>query len=60
MSDLQMFNFGDQEVRFVGTPDRPEWVALDIVAILHPQSDRRNRANYLKSIPEKWKGHKKI
>lgn len=57
---LPAFDFQGHEVRFLGTADRPEWVALDIVGVLHPQSDPRNRANYLKPIPAKWLSHKKI
>ncbi|MCC5633796.1 hypothetical protein LC613_40985 [Nostoc sphaeroides CHAB 2801] len=39
MSDLSVFVFESQEVRFVGTPEKLEWVAADIVAILYPQAD---------------------
>ncbi len=31
--------FNGQEVRFVGTPEKPEWVARDIVAVLYPDAD---------------------
>ncbi|MCC5655310.1 MAG: hypothetical protein ACYTXT_35380 [Nostoc sp.] len=34
MSDLSVFVFESQQVRFVGTPEKPEWVAADIVALL--------------------------
>jgi prophage antirepressor-like protein len=34
MSDLQNFLFEGQEVRFVGSADSPEWVAIDICNIL--------------------------
>jgi prophage antirepressor-like protein len=34
MSGLQNFSFEGQEVRFVGTADNPEWVAVDICKVL--------------------------
>lgn len=34
MSDLSVFVFESQQVRFVGTPEKPEWVAADVCAIL--------------------------
>jgi prophage antirepressor-like protein len=34
MSDLSVFVFESQKVRFVGTPEKPEWVAADVCAIL--------------------------
>jgi len=52
--------FQDQEVRFVGTPDRPEWVAADIVAILYPEADRHSYSKYLEKIQPEWKGKKKV
>lgn len=54
------FNYMGQIIRFVGTEDNPEWVAADPVAILHPDVDKRNRRNYLKSINPEWKGHKLV
>jgi prophage antirepressor-like protein len=60
VSSIQLFRFEGQEVRFVGTPDTPEWVARDVVAILYPEADPRNYSNYLSRIPDKWKGHKPI
>ena len=35
MTNLVSRIFQDKEVRFVGTADRPEWVAADIVTILY-------------------------
>lgn len=57
---LQPFSFDGSEVRFVGTAEVPEWVGADIVTILYPESQAKDRANYLKSIPSEWKGMKKI
>lgn len=34
MSNLSVFVFESQEVRFVGTPDKPEWVAADVCGCL--------------------------
>jgi prophage antirepressor-like protein len=34
MSDLQNFLFEGQEIRFVGTTDSPEWIAVDVCKIL--------------------------
>lgn len=60
MSNLSVFLFESQEVRFVGTAEKLEWVAADIVAILYPQADSRNYSNYLSKVPTAWKGHKQI
>jgi prophage antirepressor-like protein len=60
MSNLSVFEFEGREVRFVGTAEKLEWVAADIVAILYPQADSRNYSNYLSKVPAAWKGHKQI
>jgi prophage antirepressor-like protein len=60
MSNLSVFVFESQQVRFVGTPEKPEWVAADILAILYPQADSRNYSNYLAKVPTAWKDHKPI
>jgi prophage antirepressor-like protein len=60
MSNLLVFQFEGREVRFVGTTEKLEWVATDIVAILYPQADPRNYSNYLGKVPPAWKGHKLI
>ncbi|NES01051.1 MAG: hypothetical protein F6J86_46060 [Symploca sp. SIO1B1] len=60
MTNIQTFNFNQSDIRFVGTPDKPEWVASDIISVLYPQADKRNRSNHLSKIPKDWKGHKKI
>ncbi|WP_318722899.1 MULTISPECIES: Bro-N domain-containing protein, partial [unclassified Roseofilum] len=52
--------FQGYEVRFVGTPEVPEWVATDVVIILYPNADKRNRRNYLTNIPSEWKGLTKV
>ena len=60
MSDLEQFWFEESEnrwqVRFVGTPETLEWVAADVVAVLYPDVDQRNRTTYLRNVPIEWKG----
>lgn len=58
MIDIRLFQ--GNEVRFVGTPEVPEWVARDIVSILYPEADPRNYSNYLGKVANDWKGHKEI
>ncbi|NDJ26059.1 hypothetical protein GS682_31670 [Nostoc sp. B(2019)] len=60
MSNLSVFEFESHQVRFVGTAEKLEWVAADIVAILYPQADSRNYSNYLSKVPAALKGHKQI
>lgn len=60
MSNLQPFQFGDTEIRFVGTIDNPEWVAADVIAVLYPESNPRDRSTYLRGVPEDWKSKKRI
>ncbi|NEO34461.1 MAG: hypothetical protein F6K36_29490 [Symploca sp. SIO3C6] len=64
MSDLQNFWFEDSgdrwEVRFVGTPEKPEWVAADIVNVLYPGSQKTDRTNLLNKVPSQWKGMKSV
>lgn len=64
ISSLNAFKFEDSsqswDIRFVGTVDKPEWVAADIVAVLYPEADQRNYSNYLNKVASDWKGHKKI
>jgi prophage antirepressor-like protein len=57
---IQPFFFNGAELRFVGTVQRPEWVANDLLEILYPELDKRNRHNYLNKVPAKWKGHKNL
>jgi hypothetical protein len=52
--------FEGHRVRFVGSVEQPEWVAADVVAILHPESSKKDRSNYLKSIPSDWRGNRDI
>lgn len=59
-TSIQLFDFNGSELRFVGTPERPEWVARDILAILYPNADDRNYYNYLQKVPDKWKCHKPV
>ncbi|MEH1782773.1 MULTISPECIES: BRO family protein [unclassified Nostoc] len=60
MLAISVFVFESQQVRFIGTPEKLEWVAADIVAILYPQADSRNYSNYLGKVPAAWKDHKPI
>jgi prophage antirepressor-like protein len=60
MSELQNFFFEGQEIRFVGTSEVPEWIGSDIVAILYPEVDPKNRATYLRGVPSEWKGLQKV
>ena len=60
MTNLVSRMFQDKEVRFVGTADCPEWVAADIVAVLHPEVEIKNRTTYLRGIPSEWKGLQKV
>lgn len=60
MTNLAFQIFQNHEIRFVGTADRPEWVAADILAILYPEADPRNYSNYLGKVQTEWKNHKPI
>lgn len=65
MSDLQNFYFPNSgnnwKVRFVGTPEVPEWVAPDVVEVLYPSAARnKNHSTYLSKVPAEWKGSKQI
>jgi prophage antirepressor-like protein len=46
MPDLQNFEFEGQGVRFVGTMENPEWVAVDVAAILDIQNIRQNLTEF--------------
>lgn len=52
MSNLAVFQFDGQEVRFVGTPDKPEWVAQDVCNILGIQ----NASDSIKRLDDYQKG----
>ncbi|MBD2473148.1 BRO family protein [Nostoc sp. FACHB-145] len=52
MSNLSVFVFESQEVRFVGTPENPEWVAADVCAIL----EIKNVSDALTSFDQDEKG----
>ena len=60
MSNLSVFTFERQQVRFVGTAEKPEWIAADLVAILYPSASRASYSKYLSKIPAEWKGKKSI
>jgi hypothetical protein len=46
MSDLEVFQ--GHKVRFVGTADKPEWVAADVIAVLYPEAERSSYSKYTK------------
>lgn len=52
MSNLAVFRFDGQDVRFVGTPDKPEWVAQDVCNILGIQ----NASDAIKRLDDYQKG----
>lgn len=54
------FDFMGHNIRFVGTPEIPEWVASDAIAILYPNATRNSYRGYLSKIPSEWKGVKRI
>lgn len=56
----QPFEFEGFQLRFVGTPDNPEWVGADVISLLYPNSAPKDRSNYLSNIPSEWKGMKKV
>lgn len=58
MSDLEVFQ--GHTVRFVGTADKPEWVAADVIKVLYPLAERSSYSKYIENIPSEWKGKKKI
>lgn len=57
---IEPFKFNEYEIRFVGTPDEPEWVGGDVVAVLYPGTAAKDRSNYLSNVPAEWKGMKKV
>lgn len=59
-SGIQPFRFESWEVRFVGTAEVPEWIGVDAVAVLYPESEPKNRTTYLRGVPEEWKGLQKV
>lgn len=51
MSNLTVFQFDGQGVRFVGTPDKPEWVAQDICKVLDiDRTQIRRLESYQKGV----------
>lgn len=54
------FDYMGHIIRFVGTPEKLEWVANDPIAILHPDADKENYYNYREKVDDEWKGNKKI
>ncbi|NEZ67786.1 hypothetical protein D0962_34375 [Leptolyngbyaceae cyanobacterium CCMR0082] len=60
MSEISLFDFQGYQIRHVGTADEPEWVGADVVAVLRPEAEARDRTTYLKGILSEWKGRKKV
>ena len=52
MSNLSVFTFEQQEVRFVGTAEKPEWVAIDLCKIF----EIKNVSDTLAKFAEEEKG----
>jgi prophage antirepressor-like protein len=50
---LQVFNFQEREVRFVGTAECPEWVAQDICSVLELKGDA---GQHLRDFDDEEKG----
>ncbi len=44
--NIELFDFEGNEVRFVGTANKPEWVAADVFSVLGIQWDGHNLDNY--------------
>ena len=60
MNDLQPFMFEGEEIRFVGDPSNPECVGADVVSVLNPEIESKQRTTYLRNIPSEWKGLQKV
>ncbi|MHC5771191.1 MAG: BRO-N domain-containing protein [Nostoc sp.] len=56
MSNLSVFSFESQEVRFVGTAEKPEWVAADVCACLQ----LRDTSKALETLEPSEKGTKNV
>ena len=51
-NNLSIFTFERQQVRFVGTPDKPEWIAVDLCKIF----EIKNPSDTLAQFEEEEKG----
>lgn len=59
MTDLE--HFDGFQVRFVGTPERPEWVGADVVNVLYPAAIvNKDQHKYLAKVPDEWKDRKPV
>jgi prophage antirepressor-like protein len=47
MSDIILFHFEQSEIRFVGTADKPEWIAADICKVLGISNPSETLSNFL-------------
>jgi prophage antirepressor-like protein len=62
----KVFRFEDESsrrywyVRLTGSPEAPEWVCADIVAILFPEAKPSEYSNYYAQVPPEWKSQQKI
>ena len=46
MSNLSIFTFEHQQVRFVGTAEQPEWIAADVGEVLEIKNVRQLLAKF--------------
>jgi prophage antirepressor-like protein len=62
----RVFKFEDSQsgrywhIRLVGSPEIPEWVFSDIVAVLYPEVKSEDYSNYFASVPAAWKSQKQM
>ncbi|MGH2414351.1 MAG: BRO family protein [Microcystaceae cyanobacterium] len=47
-------------IRLLGTPEVPEWISSDLVAVLYPEAEPIEYPNYFAQVPPQWKSQKKI
>ncbi len=55
MSDLSIFVFESQQVRFVGTAMEPEWIAADVCAILEIQNVSQALTSFVPKLSDMGK-----
>jgi prophage antirepressor-like protein len=62
----KIFKFEDNDsgrywqIRLVGTTDMPEWIFSDVSAVLYPNLDIEDHADYFATIPDPWKSQKPV
>jgi hypothetical protein len=61
-----VFKFEDSQsgrywhIRLVGSPEVPEWVFSDILAVLYPEVKTEEYSHYFSSVPAAWKSQKQV